>query len=161
MIVERVNEIVDSYGADRTASLAVLQDIQREYNYLPREALKLAAERLDIPLSEIYCMATFFKAFSLQPKGEHICKVCLGTACHVSGGPRILEQLERERNIKAGDTTPDGKFSLEAVRCVGACALGPVVILDDHIYGNMTDAKIRKLLSPLRQGKALPEAEEA
>jgi NADH-quinone oxidoreductase subunit E len=161
MSVERVHEIIDRYGADRTASLAVLQDIQREYNYLPREALELTAERLGMPLGEVYSMATFFTAFSLKPKGEHICKVCLGTACHVGGGPRILEQMERDLGIEAGDTTPDGKFSVEAVRCVGACALSPVVILDDHIHGNMTGAKATKLISPLRQEEALPEAEDA
>ena len=161
MSEERVNSIIDSYGADRTASLAILQDIQREFNYLPRGALELAAERLGVPLSEIYCMATFFKAFSLQPKGKHICKVCLGTACHVGGGPRLLEQLEREMSIKAGDTTPDGEFSLEAVRCVGACALGPMIVVDDHIYGIMTGAKVTKLLSSLRQAEAVSEAEEA
>ena len=161
MTEERVDEIIGRYGADRTASLAVLQDIQREYNYLPREALELTAERLGVPLGEIYGMATFFKAFSLQPKGEYICKVCLGTACHVGGGPRILEQMERDLGIKAGDTTPDGKFSLEAVRCVGACALGPVVILDDHIHGNMTGAKATKLISSVRREETLPEAGEA
>jgi NADH:ubiquinone oxidoreductase subunit E len=160
MSVERVHEIIDAYDASRTASLAVLQDIQREYNYLPREALELTAERLGMPLGEVYSMATFFKAFSLQPKGEHICKVCLGTACHVGGGPRILEQLERDLGIEAGDTTPDGLFSVEAVRCVGACALSPVVILDDQIHGNMTGAKASKLISPLRETEAPPGPEK-
>ncbi len=160
MSVERVHEIIDRYGAARTASLAVLQDIQREYNYLPREALELTAERLCMPVGEVYSMATFFKAFSLEPRGDHICKVCLGTACHVGGGPRILEQMERDLGINAGDTTPDGKFSVEAVRCVGACALSPVVILDEHIHGNMTAPKASKLISSVRQGEASPEAEE-
>jgi len=157
MNVERVHEIIDRYGADRTASLAVLQDIQREYNYLPREALELAAERMGLPLGEIYRMATFFRAFSLQPKGEYVCTVCLGTACHVRGGPRILETLERELNIKAGNTTADGKFSVEAVRCVGACALGPILLVNEEPHGYMTSDKATKLIAQLAAG----EVEEA
>ena len=153
MNVERVHEIIDRYGADSMASLAVLQDIQREYNYLPREALELAAERLGMPLSEIYRMATFFRAFSLQPKGEYICTVCLGTACHVRGGPRILDALERELNIKAGNTTADGKFSLEAVRCVGACALGPVLLVNEEPNGYMSPDKATKLVAQMANGE--------
>lgn len=153
MNLDRVNEIIDHYVADRTASLAILQDIQREYNYLPREALELAAERLGMPLGEIYAMATFFKAFSLQPKGEYICKVCLGTACHVRGGPRILESLERELNIKAGNTTADGKFSLEVVRCVGACALGPILMVNEEPHAYITPDKASKLIAKQATGE--------
>lgn len=153
MNLDRVNEIIDRYGADRMASLAVLQDIQREYNYLPREALELVAERLGMPLGEIYRMATFFTAFSLQPKGEYICQVCLGTACHVRGGPRILEALERELNIKAGNTTADGKFSLEAVRCVGACALGPILMINEEPHAYITPDKASKLIAQLAAGE--------
>ncbi|HEC34407.1 MAG TPA: NAD(P)H-dependent oxidoreductase subunit E [Chloroflexi bacterium] len=152
-VEDRVNEIVDRYGADRTASLAVLQDIQREYNYLPREALELMAERLGMPLGEVYRMATFFRAFSLQPKGEYICQVCLGTACHVRGGPRILEALERELGIKAGNTTSDGKFSLEAVRCLGACALGPILVINEEPHAYMTPDKATKLIAQLTAGE--------
>ena len=151
--IDRVYEIIECYGSDRMASLAVLQDIQREYNYLPREALELVAERLGMPLGEVYGMATFFGAFSLQPKGEYMCKVCLGTACHVLGGPRILEALERELGIKVGQTTPDGKFSLEAVRCLGACALGPVVVVNEEPHGYMTPDKASKLIARLAAGK--------
>jgi len=153
MNLDRVNEIIDRCGADRMASLAVLQDIQREYNYLPREALELVAERLGMPLGEIYRMATFFTAFSLQPKGEYICQVCLGTACHVRGGPRILEALERELNIKAGNTTADGKFSLEAVRCVGACALGPILMINEEPHACITPDKASKLIAQLAAGE--------
>jgi NADH-quinone oxidoreductase subunit E len=153
MSVERVHEIIDLYGADRMASLAVLQDIQREYNYLPREALELTAERLGMPLGEVYGMATFFRAFSLQPKGEYICKVCLGTACHVRGGPLIMDTLERKLSIGAGDTTADGKFSLEAVRCVGACALGPIILVNEEPHGYMTADKATKLVARMAAGK--------
>jgi NADH-quinone oxidoreductase subunit E len=149
MNVERVGQIIDGYGADRTATLAILQDIQIEYNYLPREALTETATRLGAPLSEIYRIATFFKAFSLEPKGEHIIKVCLGTNCHVGGGPRILEQMEKDLGIRVGGTTPDGKFSLEAVRCVGACAQGPVVLVDEEPHGKMSPIKASELLAEL------------
>lgn len=146
---EKVSAIIDSYGADRTNVLAILQDIQREYNYLPREALELTAQRLNIPLGEVYRLATFFKSFSLQPKGEYVCKVCLGTACHVMGGPRILDALERELGIRAGQTTPDGRFSLEAVRCLGACALGPIMVINEEPHGYMTPDKAVQLIRAL------------
>lgn len=149
MNTNRVDEIIDRYGADRTATLAVLQDIQAEYNHLPREALTETASRLRVPLSEIYRMATFFKGFSLEPKGEHIIKVCLGTACHVGGGPRLLEQIERNLGIKVDGTTPNGRFSLEAVRCVGACALSPLVLVDEEPHGKMSATKTSKLIAEL------------
>jgi len=151
--VDRVDEIIGCYGADRTNALAILQDIQREYNYLPREALEMTAQGLDIPVGEIYRLVTFFTSFSLQPKGEYMCKVCLGTACHVRGGPRILEALERELGIKAGETTADGKFSLEAVRCLGACALGPVVVVNEEPHAYMTPDKATQLIARLAAGK--------
>ena len=154
MNTQRVNEIIDSYGADRTSTLAILQDVQREHNFLPREALEQIAKRLGLPASEIYRLATFFKAFSLHPKGEHIFKVCLGTACHVKGGPLMVEALERALGIKAGSTTVDNKFSLEAVRCLGACALAPIVVVDDVPHGQMTSDAATKLVKDLREGKA-------
>ena len=158
MNLNRINEIIDRYGADRTASLAVLQDIQREYNYLPREALELTAQRLGISNGEVFRLATFFTAFSLQPKGKYVCKVCMGTACHVLGGPRILETLERELGIKAGETTPDGRFSLEAVRCLGACALGPVVVVNEGPHGHLTPDKAVRLIARLSAEKEKSEA---
>jgi len=121
---------------------------------LPREALELVARRLNVPVGHIYQMATFFKAFSLHPKGEHIFKVCLGTACHVKGGGLMLETLERELQIKAGGTTVDGKFSVEAVRCLGACALAPIVVVDDEPHGQMTADAAVKLVKELRDGRA-------
>jgi NADH-quinone oxidoreductase subunit E len=158
MNLNRINEIIDRYGADRMASLAVLQDIQRECNYLPREALELTAQRLGISNGEVFRLATFFTAFSLQPKGKYVCKVCMGTACHVLGGPRILETLERELGIKAGETTPDGKFSLEAVRCLGACALGPVVVVNEKPHGHLTPDKAVRLIARLSAEKEQSEA---
>lgn len=150
---QQVDAIVDRYGANRQFSLAVLQDTQKTYNYLPREALEHIAERLDVPLGEVYRLATFFTAFSLQPKGDYVIKVCLGTACHVQGGPRILERLERDLGVKAGQTTADGKFSIEGVRCVGACALGPVVLVNDHPHGHMSSDKASKLIQTLSKAE--------
>jgi len=149
-----VDAIVDRYGANKQFSLAVLQDTQKTYNYLPREALERVAERLDISLGEVYRLATFFAAFSLQPRGDYVIKVCLGTACHVRGGPRILEQLERDLSIKAGQTTADGKFSVEAVRCVGACALAPILLVNEEPHGHMTFDKATKLIAQLAAGEA-------
>jgi len=149
MNLDRVDEIIQCYGIKQSHSLAILQDIQHEYNYLPREALELVAERLDIPVGEVYRLATFFTSFSLEPKGRFVCRVCLGTACHVLGGPRILDSLERKLGIKAGQTTKDGLFSLEAVRCLGACALGPVVVVNEEPHAYMTPEKVNRLVDRL------------
>lgn len=159
--LERVNEIIDHYGAEQMHALAILQDIQREYNYLPRPALELTAQRIGASIGEIYRMATFFKAFRLQPRGDHMLKVCLGTACHVIGGMRILEHLERELGTKAGGTSPDGAVSLEPVRCVGACALAPVMIVDEQVVGKVTSARASRIVASLSEEEALLEREEA
>jgi NADH:ubiquinone oxidoreductase subunit E len=150
MNLQRVDEIIDSYDADRVATLAILQDLQAEYKYLPREALVQTADRLRIPLGEVYRMATFFRAFSLEPRGDYTIKVCLGTACHVRGAVQILEQFQRDLHIKAGETTPDGKFSLEVVMCLGACALGPVVVVNEDTHGEMSADKARRLVQDLQ-----------
>ena len=151
---QRIDAIVDAYDANRQFSLAILQDTQKAYNYLPREALERIAERLDVPLGQVYRLVTFFSAFSLEPKGKYAIKVCTGTACHVYGAPRILEQLERDLEIKAGETTPDGMFSIEAVRCLGACALAPVVVVNDKVHGKMSGAAISRLVGRLSQEQA-------
>mgnify|MGYP001820443466 CR=1 FL=1 len=150
MNLQKVNEIIDSYEADRTATLAILQDLQAEYSYLPREALEQTADRLAVPLGEVYRMATFFRAFSLEPKGEYTIKVCMGTACHVRGSVQVLEQFQRELGIQAGETTPDGKFSLEAVMCLGACAQGPVVLVNEETHGEMTPDRAHGLVMDMR-----------
>jgi len=138
MNLDRVNEIIDRYGADRAVSLAVLQEIQQEYNHLPRGALELVAERLGMPLSEVYHLATFYRSFTLRPKGKYCIRVCLGTACHVHGGSRILEAFERELGISAGESTPDGTFSLEATACLGACAQAPFVLVNEEPHAKVT-----------------------
>ena len=151
--VERMEEILSRHGFDPSSVIAILQDGQAEYNYLPREALTYISERLGVPLSQVYSLATFFRAFSLRPKGEHQIVVCMGTACHVRGAPRVLEEFQRLLGIGPGETTEDLKFSLETVNCVGACALGPVVIVDGVYHGQMTPARVRTLLKRMGVGR--------
>lgn len=142
MNVERIHAIIDSYQADPACSLAILQEIQNEAHYLPREALELVAERLNLPRGHVYGLATFYRTFSLKPMGRHRIKVCLGTACHVHGGPVILEAFERQLGIKAGESTPDGEFSLEASSCLGACAQAPFVQVDNDPHNQMTPVRV-------------------
>jgi NADH-quinone oxidoreductase subunit E len=138
MNLERVNQIIDSYSADRACSLAILQEIQQENNFLPREALEVVSERLKIPRGQVYELATFYRTFSLKPKGKFRVRVCLGTACHVHGGSNILEAFERSLGIKAGESTPDGLFSLEASSCLGACAQAPYVQVNEEPHNQVT-----------------------
>lgn len=143
---EKVESILDNYQRDEGMLVSILQDIQAEYNYLPKEALVELSQALGAPLSQVYSVATFFKAFSLEPRGRHLINVCLGTACHVRRAVRVLEAIERELDIKASKTTKDLKFTLETVNCVGCCALGPVVIIDGEYYGQMKTDKVKALL---------------
>ena len=143
---EKVKSILDSYQRDKGLLISILQDTQAEYNYLPKETLIQISQGLDIPLSQVYSVATFFKAFSLKPRGRHLINVCLGTACHVRGAVRVLEAIERELGIKPGDTTEDLKFTLETVNCVGCCALGPVAIIDGEYSGEMRTDRVKPLL---------------
>lgn len=142
---KKVKSILDNYQRDKGMLVSILQDIQAEYNYLPKEVLVEVSQKLDAPLSQVYSVATFFKAFSLEPRGRHLINVCLGTACHVRGAVRILEAIERELDIKSGGTTKDLKFTLETVNCVGACALGPIVIVDGEYHGQMKTDKVKAL----------------
>ena len=143
---EKVEKILDKYGHKKSSLISILLDIQTEYNYLPKDALVLVAEKLGIRLIEVYSVATFYKVFSLKPRGKHIINVCLGTACHVRGGGKIVEEIERELGIKNGETSEDMQFTLETVRCLGACALGPVIVIDGEYYGQMTTKKVRKIV---------------
>ena len=144
---DKVTAIVKKYKKDKSQLVSIMQDIQAEYNYLPRSALDKLSKLLDIPQSHVYSMATFYRAFSLKERGKHIINVCLGTACHVRGGELILESLERQINIKRGETTPDRKFTLESVNCMGCCATGPVMKIDDEYFGQMSTEKVDPLLS--------------
>lgn len=148
MIQEKIAAIVDKYEADRESLIMMLQDIQDTFRYLPEEGLRYLAERLDIPLTQIYAVATFYKAFSLTPEGEHTIHICCGTACHVKGADRILDRLERELHIKEGGTTLDKKYTLKTVRCVGACSLAPIVLIDENVHGRLNQDKAAHLVRP-------------
>lgn len=144
---KKVTAIIDKYDADRGQLISMLQDIQAESHYLPREALIQVSETMGIPLSKVYSVATFFKAFSLKPRGKHLINVCLGTACHVRGASKVLEQIERRLDISRGETTNDFKFTLETVNCMGCCALGPVVNIDGEYFGQISAGKVDSILN--------------
>jgi NADH-quinone oxidoreductase subunit E len=142
----KLDSIINEYNGEQGSLISILQDIQAEYQYLPREAMDYVAKRLKIPRVQVFGVATFFKAFSLKPKGKQQIHVCMGTACHVRGSRMVLEELERRLGIKAGDTTQDNEYTLETVNCVGACALGPVVVKNEKYSGQMTPIKVGTLL---------------
>ncbi len=144
--LQAVCEIIERHGYQKGSLIGILQDIQAKMNYLPRKALIQVGKSLDIPLTNIYEVATFYKAFSLEPKGRHTIQVCLGTACHVRGGARILNYLENRLDVKSGETTDDLTFTLESVNCLGACALGPMVVIDKKYYGKISTHKIDPIL---------------
>jgi len=151
MSVEKVTEIIEKYNRDPGLIFDVLLDNQKEFSHLPKEALKKVSEELDIPLSRLLSLATFYKAFSLIPKGRYPIQVCVGTACHVRGGQRILEKFERELNIKTGETTKDLNFSLDAVRCLGSCSLAPVVKIGDEVHAQVSEAKVLEILNKYKK----------
>jgi NADH-quinone oxidoreductase subunit E len=146
-----LDTILERHGRDPANVIAILQDIQAEANWLPEEDLRYVSTELAIPLSKIMALATFYKAFSLKPRGKHIVSVCLGTACHVRGADRILGAIERELGIKGGETDEALQWTLETVGCLGACALGPIVVLDGEYYGQMTSVKSTRLLQKVKK----------
>ncbi len=150
----KLNTILDKHDRNPAELLAILMDIQAVENYLPKDDMKRVAKELGIPFSKVYSMATFFAAFSLEPRGKHICTVCMGTACHVRGAPRLVDQVERDFNVEAGGTTEDMFLTLETVNCVGACALGPLMIVDGEYHGNMDAGKLDKVLRKLKKQDA-------
>lgn len=141
-----IDEILRKYDYSPSNLIGILQETQRKVNYLPQSVLRFIAQRLNVPLTRVFSIATFYKAFSLKPRGRHLINVCLGTACHVRGGVNIMDRLERELIIKAGETTYDERFSMESVRCVGCCGLAPVIVIDDNFHGKLTQDKIPKIL---------------
>jgi NADH:ubiquinone oxidoreductase subunit E len=146
MSLDKVGEIIRCYEGEKGGLIAILQDLQEEYHYLSKEALEQVAASLEIPLSQVLRVATFYKAFSLTPRGKYLINVCLGTACHVRGGMRNLEQLQGALGIQAGETTEDGLFTLEKVYCLGGCALGPLMVIGEKYYGKMNPLKIESVL---------------
>lgn len=150
--LKKAKEIVARYNGERSSLIAILQDVQEAYRYLPQEALGYISRELFVPLTKVYEVATFYKAFSLTPQGEHIVKLCMGTACHVRGAANILDQLERTLHLKPGQTSRDYKFTLETVNCVGACALGPVMVTDGEYHGQVNLKKADKVIASLQKG---------
>ena len=155
---KKVTEIIQKYNSDKGFLVPILQDVQKEYNYLPREALNAVGTILNLPMSRIYDVATFYKAFHLNPRGRHQLSLCLGTACHVRGATLIQDNIERALDIKAGETSDDLEFTFETVNCLGACALGPILVVDEEYQGQVTLSKTNKILKKL--GKKVATDEE-
>ena len=146
MELEKVDEIIDKYPAQSGVLIQLLLDLQGEFNWIPKEAILRISERLQIPPSQIYRVATFYKAMSLTPRGRHLVSVCLGTACHVRGASKIADKVEEALEVTAGETTQDMKFTVQRVNCIGCCALGPVILVDKDYHGKVTPAQVRKVL---------------
>ena len=144
--IRLLNAIIKKYDENKEFLICILQDIQNIYEYLPRKTLIHVSNKLDIPLIQVYGVATFFKSFSLHPKGGHTIHVCLGTACHVRGAERVLRKIKRDLDIDVDETTKDMNFTLKTVNCLGACALGPIVEIDGKCHGHMTTNKVEPVL---------------
>lgn len=143
----RLEEVFAKYRHQKGALIPVLQEAQDIFGYLPKEVLQLIAKELRLPLSKVYGVVTFYAQFHLKPRGRNIIRVCLGTACHVRGGAKIFETVQKELNIKDGETTEDLRFTLESVACIGACGLAPVIMVNDDTHGRLTPDKISEILA--------------
>ncbi len=144
--MKKVENILHKYACQRSCIIQILQDIQVEFNYLPKEVLEYVSQRLKMPMSKIYSIATFYAGFSLNPRGKHLCTVCMGTACHVRGAAMILNEFERRLNIKSGETTEDMSYTLETVNCLGCCAIGPIIVYDGKYTGEFKLKDVASLL---------------
>lgn len=146
---EKLEEILYTYTQDKDNLIQILNEVQEYYGYIPKNAQKEISEYLNIPMAEIYGVITFYSRFTLKPKGKYHIAVCLGTACYVKGSNKIMDRLEEKLKIKQGETTADGKFSIEATRCVGACGLAPVFTVNGEVYGKATVQKLDQVLDEL------------
>ena len=144
---KNINKIIKKHGCEKSNLLAILIDVQSEYNWLPPESLRIIAEQLAVPLIDIYSVASFYHAFSLTPRGKHIVTVCQGTACHVRGAPIILDRVQAKLGIKPGCTSKDNRFTLETVNCLGACALAPIMVIDGQYHGQTSIKKVDSILA--------------
>ncbi len=151
MVLKKVDNILKNRKKTSCELIEILQDVQGAYNYLPEDVLRIVSERLEVPLIEVFRVANFYKAFTLKPRGKHLLTACMGTACHVRGAPKFLDEVLGLLNIKPGETTKDGEFTVETVNCLGACALGPIVVLDGKYYDHMTTGKLRALIQKIRK----------
>jgi len=150
--LSHVEKILAKYNNDRAELLSILEEVQADYGYLPQNALRMVAERTGSSMVDVFGVATFYRAFNLKPRGKHCISVCMGTACHVKGAPNVVKEFERQLGISVGETTPDNEFTLETVNCLGASALGPIVMVDGHYFSHVTPAKVKWLLSMVRAG---------
>lgn len=141
-----LRQCIEKHKSERGCLMPILHEAQEIYGYLPSEVQTIIAEELNMPLSEVYGVATFYTRFSLSPKGKHRISVCLGTACYVKGSDKILAEVEKLLNIKCGECTPDGRFSIDSCRCVGACGLAPVMLVDEDVYGKLTPDQVPAIL---------------
>ena len=152
---EKIKEIINQYPTEKRFALAIMQDIQREFHYVPEDALPLIKEHMGTSEGQLYALATFYKALSLKPKGKHIIRLCDGTACHMRGSSNLVGGIRRHLGIEPGERTADGQFSLELVNCVGSCALAPVMIVDETYYSKVTMEGIGNILDAYKQGGEL------
>lgn len=137
-VEKETKEIIEKYPKDKDQLIGILNDVQERFGYIPKQAQKVISEELSIPMAEIYGVITFYSRFTLSPKGKYNISICLGTACYVKGSQKILDRAKERLKIEPGQVTPDGKFSIDDVRCVGACGLAPVFMVNDEVYGNAT-----------------------
>ncbi len=145
-----IDAIIKQYRGKESAILAILQDIQTKEKYLPKELLEQVSQKMHIPMTQVFRIATFYNALSIKPRGRHKVDVCLGTACHVRGGNKIIDKMVRDLGIQVGETTKDKRFTLESVRCVGCCSLGPVAVVDGNVFGRLTQEKVPGLLKEFK-----------
>lgn len=157
MKTDEILGILDKHESDRGGLISILEEIQAKYSYLPADALKVVADATGQSLVDIYAVATFYKSFSLKPRGKHLCSVCVGTACHVRGASMVAQEFERQLGVNPGETTPDKEFTLETVNCLGACALGPVAVVDGHYFSNVRSRRVKQIIEKTLVG--LDEAE--
>lgn len=143
---DKIDQIIDKHECKAGSLIQILLDIQSENHWLPREALDRVSEKLQVPMSKIQHITTFYKSFSLVPKGRHEVHICMGTACHVRGAQRVLDTVQDQIGIKPGETDVELKFSLETVNCIGCCALGPVMVVDGEYHGNIASSQIENVL---------------
>lgn len=149
--MKKIDRILKQYDYRKSRIIQILNEIQKIFHYLPSKELAYVSQKLKLPLSHIYSMATFYSAFSLKPRGKHLVTVCMGTACHVRGAPAVLSRLEERLKVKTGSTTDDNQYTLKTVNCLGACALAPIVVIDDEYHGQTTVNRVDKLLDQYEQ----------
>lgn len=147
-LTEKVNEVLASYTGEKAELVPILQQLQQVFGYLPEDAMSQIADFVHVPECSVYGVATFYAQFKFVPLGRNIIKVCRGTGCYVKGAPRLLEEIETLLGIKDGETTPDMEYSIETVACFGSCALAPVIVVNDRVYGNVTVEKVREIIKP-------------